>query len=151
MLVFLDDDAWFEAEDCIETIVASFAGDSELGILAFKVVLRGYDEGQMQVPFSRRARLRHPGLTERRGQTTYYVGAGHAISSRVFEKCGLYQQDLVYGHEELDLAYDAVKKGFRILYVPEVVVSHEPGRSVIDGRMGQREVYYSVWNRIWVG
>ena len=113
-------------------------------------MLRGQDEGYLQVPFSRRVRKTNPGLTEGTGQAAYYVGAAHAIRKRVFEKCGLYQQDLVYGHEELDLAYDAIKKGFQILYLPEVVVLHEPGRSVIDGRMNQREIWYNIRNRIWL-
>lgn len=152
ILIFLDDDAFFEDQECIERAVSYFGENPEVGIIAFQIILRGRDEGKLQVPFSRRARKKDPRLTDRHGSASYYVGAAHAVRKQVFDRCGLYQHNLVYGHEELDLSYAAIQRGFRILYVPDVVVSHVPRQSVIgERRRSNNELFYNARNRIWIG
>lgn len=146
VLVFLDDDAYFEHEHCVERAVDCFDASPRTGIVAFRITLREPDSVGLQVPFSRRRRRKDPGLTERRGSASYFVGAAHAISREVFDSSGLYQDNLVYGHEELDLSYAAIQQGFEIVYTPDVAVSHAPARSVIQGG----ELFYNTRNRIWV-
>ena len=149
LLVFLDDDAWFEDGAALERVAAHFAHDRQLGILAFRITLRGEEEGELQAPFSRRVRQRDPGLEQSVVDASYFVGAGHAIRREVFERCGEYQAGFVYGLEELDLSYAAVREGFHIRYAGDVRVSHAPGRPVLGGTgVRSDELYHQVRNRI---
>jgi GT2 family glycosyltransferase len=150
-LLFLDDDAYFEDESCIGRAVGYFQSAPQVGIIAFKIVLRGPDEGELQVPFTRRSCRSNPILADSCRRVSYYVGAAHAIRRDVFERCGLYQDDLVYGHEELDLSYAAVQRGFQLMYATDIAVSHAPGKPVVSGRRpSDNELFYSSRNRLWV-
>jgi GT2 family glycosyltransferase len=55
----------------------------------------------------------------------YYVGAGHAISKKVFEKCGVYPEDYFYGKEELDLSLRAINNDFKLVYNPSIEIFHK--------------------------
>lgn len=151
ILVFIDDDAWFVGSDELKTIDEIFASDSEIGIIAFKIHLNSPESGELQVPFSKKVIGRDPGITDRRQKAGYFVGAGHAISKRVFAECGLYPTEFIYGHEELDLSYRAVNHGFSIIYEPALAVIHAPASSQVAGA-GKRkfESYYVTRNRIWL-
>ena len=150
ILVFLDDDAVLESPDALGTVVTFFSRTPELGTLAFKIMARINGHVDLQVPFSRRWRKRNPLLTESTGPVSYYVGAGHAIRKEAFRRCGLYQESLVYGDEELDHAYRQVEAGFSLVYTPEVLVDHFPAASEVESeRDGRKELFYVVRNRIW--
>lgn len=146
LLFFLDDDAYFEHEFCVERAVDCFRTMPTVGIVAFKITLKEQQSNDLQVPFSRRIRKNCPGLSEKQVRASYYVGAAHAIRGQVFESGGLYQENLVYGHEELDLSYTAIQRGFEIIYTPAVTVTHMPEKSVIQGS----ELFYNTRNRIWI-
>jgi len=152
ILVFLDDDATLENPLALRAIAAYFANIAKLGTLAFKIIVSVNGRGDLQVPFSRRWRRKTPSLTESTRQVSYFIGAGHAMRKEVFQRCGLYQQDLVYGDEELDHAYRQIEAGFSLAYAPEIVVRHCPASSAgqpdADGR---NRIYYLVRNRIWNG
>ena len=126
ILIFMDDDAYFEDARCIERAVNYLGDDPKTGIVAFKITLRGEDEGELQVPFTRRSRRNDPSVIDECKKVSYFVGAAHAIRKDVFDRCGLYQDDLVYGHEELDLSYSAIQEGFQIIYATDIPVSHAP-------------------------
>jgi GT2 family glycosyltransferase len=82
---------------------------------------------------------------------SYYVGCGHALRRSVVQQHGGYRADMVYGAEELDLAYRMINAGFSIAYEPRVTVEHHPQPSVV-GSSGRRssEHYYQVRNRIYL-
>lgn len=151
ILIFMDDDAYFEDDSCIERAVNYLDADSQTGIVAFRITLRGEDEGELQVPFTRRSRRAKPSVVEECNKVSYFVGAAHAIRKDVFLRCGLYQDDLVYGHEELDLSYSAIQEGFQIVYATDIPVSHAPQSSVISRRKpSNTELFYNSRNRMWV-
>ena len=152
ILVFLDDDAALEDPLALQSVARYFATIPKLGTLAFKIIVSVNGRTSLQVPFSRRWLKKIPSLTERTTQVAYYLGAGHAMRKEVFQRCGLYQQDLVYGDEELDHAYRQIEAGFSLVYAPEIVVRHCPASSLVrlDGEGGYR-IYCLVRNRIWNG
>lgn len=151
ILVFLDDDAWLINTNELATISERFESDTELGILAFLIHLNSVDSGELQVPFNKATLRRDSSITTRKQQASYFVGAGHAISKHVFEECGLYPVEFIYGHEELDLSYRAVNHGFSIMYDPSISIVHDPASSQIAGEGKKRfESYYVTRNRIWL-
>ncbi len=152
ILVFLDDDATFASSHAVETIANYFAKTPRLGTLAFKIIVSVNGQWDLQVPFSRRWRRKIPSLAENTRQASYYIGAGHAMRKEVFRRCGLYQQDLVYGDEELDHAYRQIGEGLSLVYAPDVLVRHFPeASSVQPDRDGRTKLYYLLRNRIWNG
>ncbi len=121
ILVFFDDDALLGSENTFENITYKFKKDPQAGILAFKIM----DHDTKTI---RREEFPHTDKSldpDKEFETTYFIGAGHAIKKRVFDKCGLYPADYVYGMEELDLSFRAIDKGYRIIYFPEISVWHK--------------------------
>jgi GT2 family glycosyltransferase len=149
ILVYLDDDAVFLGDDAIQTVVEMMTIHPETGIVAFKIETPDLPDNEFQLPFRRRV-ARNQGVANEPAEVSYYVGAAHAIRREVFEICGNYPIEFVYGHEELDLSYRALNAGFGIRYDPGVKVAHYTRPSVIDDR-GRRsgELYLSVRNRVW--
>jgi|Deesub1362B_J571_1020462.scaffolds.fasta_scaffold02302_3 GT2 family glycosyltransferase len=148
ILVFLDDDAWFDNERCLEKIVNHFSQDPCLGAIAFKIIVYDGYRKDLQVPFSRHARRKWPNLTSQTRLCSYYIGAGHALRKEIIQQCGLYQDNYMFYGEELDLAYRMIQKGFHLLYTPDVIVHHMPQCSVLD-KKSDKELYFTVRNRIW--
>jgi GT2 family glycosyltransferase len=147
--VILDDDAIFEDEKCIARVVRHFAQNPNVGILAFKIIDHQNDRVDLLIPFSRRWRKKYPQLSEETRLVSYYLGC-HALRREVIERCGLYQDDFMFGGEEFDLSYRVVQAGIDILYCPDVVVHHFPEPSVIGGRSGAGELYYLLRNKFWL-
>ncbi len=151
LLVFLDDDAWFVGTDELQKIERTFDSQPELGVLAFKIHLGEVGSSELQVPFTRRALKADPQLADRARQVSYFVGAGHVIRRQVFERCGPYPEEFVYGHEELDLSYRAIDSGFTLLYDPSIEIVHAPAASQVAGGGKKRfESYYVTRNRLWL-
>lgn len=150
---FIDDDAYFQDNCAITRFVEAFQAYPEVGILACKIVDHRASYKVLLVPFSQRSRKKHPGLIEAPRFVSYYLGGCHAIRREVISHCGMYQSDLMFGEEELDLSYRAVSAGYRILYEPRVVVHHWPQPSVVVGKAGQgnkTELYHHVRNRLFL-
>ncbi len=145
----IDDDARFADNNCITNLVSTFNKQPGVGIIATKIVDYVGQETTFAVPFSQRWRKKQPALINTSQQVSYYVGTCHAINHRVIEQCGNYQPNLMFGEEELDLSYRAIEAGWKILYLPEVVVHHHPQSSVV-GQVGKKcktELYYHIRNR----
>tara|TARA_B100000029_G_scaffold516216_1_gene627711 strand:+ start:111 stop:1028 length:918 start_codon:yes stop_codon:yes gene_type:complete len=150
IMVFLDDDAYFEDENCLEKILKKFSSSEGLAAMAFKIILRQGTEG-LQIPFSRLERIFKKNIHNKETEVSYYVGAGHVLLREVFEKIGGYDDDFFYGLEELDLSSSIIKERGNIIYFPLVKVIHEPQRSVVNKKNQLKdETYYSIRNRIWV-
>lgn len=141
IVVFLDDDISIEWAELAE-ISNKFEADPQLGILAFKIV-NYYDKTIHGNEFPHKDKSLDP---DQEFETTYYIGAGHAIRREVFDQCGLYPEDYFYGLEELDFSFRALDKGFKILYYPKVTVWHKQSPA---GRMpNKRKWAYVFRNRL---
>ena len=148
----IDDDACFADSGCVARLANAFEEYPQVGIVAAKVLEHQNDGVDLLVPFSQRWRKRQPDLTTTSRFVSYYLGTCHAIDRTVNECCGGYRDDLIYGEEELDLSYRAIEQGFKILYLPSVVVHHHPEAPVVahDGSYSHPELYYHIRNRFFL-
>ena len=144
ILVFLDDDAIFNTrkEDPFLLVLNDFNENESLGIVAFKIT--NYYSREVQ-------RHEFPFVDKNISQDTknmcaYYIGAGHAISKKVFDICGKYPEDYFYGKEELDLSLRAINNNFTLIYNPNIEVFHKQSPT---GRQKNDEKWTQVYrNRL---
>jgi len=121
ILITIDDDAILENPKVTNRIVKKFEEDKEIGVLAFKIV--NYFTGHLQKnAFPCRNKNRDP---NKEFETTWFIGAGHAIKRKVYEKVGVYRNFRPWGSEEFDFALRTVNAGFKIIYFPEVTIRHK--------------------------
>jgi GT2 family glycosyltransferase len=146
----IDDDALMDHHDCLQDIVDYFHSQQQVGILALKVIDYGQDKTDLLVPFSRHWRKKAPHLLETKQIVSYYLGGFHAIKQEVIQECGEYFSGLVFGEEEMDLAYRAVEAGYEIHYLPHVTAHHFPGSSVIGSKKHGSELFHHVRNRFYL-
>jgi GT2 family glycosyltransferase len=151
-LVILDDDAAFRNDDSLNRIMDLFDSHPDVGLFAFKIIdIIDDKEVGIRVPFRRAVIKRNPEIINSPQYVSYFLGGGHAIRRTVFDKCGLYQQDLLFGGEELDLSYRIIESGYKLFYTPDVVVEHYPESSDrVTKVAGKRYLYFIVRNKIWI-
>jgi glycosyltransferase involved in cell wall biosynthesis len=130
VVAFTDDDVLVD-EHWADEIAREFAADPQLCILGGRILLA--HEGLQPVTFKtaeRRAVFRSP-----RDYNEVY-GANTAFRRRLFETVGFFDARLGAGcyhasGEEADVIYRGLKKGFHVLYAPNVVVHHDHGRTTL--------------------
>lgn len=122
ILITIDDDAVIEDKKLTEKVVDRFnKGGERLGILAFKIVnfySREVDKGYFPSKNKKKS-------YNEEFETTWFIGAGHAIKRKIYEKINGYRNYFPYGHEELDFSLRALDAGYRIRYFPEAEVYHK--------------------------
>lgn len=131
---FLDDDA--EASPAVNDLVAeAFAADPSLGAVALRLVDEDGTTARRHVPrFG-------GGEVERPGDVAVFLGGACAVRRAAYEDAGGYWGDLFYGHEELELAWRLIDRGWRIAYLPGATVFHprtEIGRHAAGWHMTGR-------------
>jgi GT2 family glycosyltransferase len=99
LILFLDDDGWYESTDLGRHLVEEFTADPKLGIVSFRV--RDPEGG----PGERRhvPRLR-AGDPLRSSEVTTFLGGACAMRRAAFDAAGGLPEDFFYAHEETDLA-----------------------------------------------
>jgi GT2 family glycosyltransferase len=152
IFIVIDDDAIFSDSECITRIVKHFYENPQVGIIASKIInCPNGKPADFRVPFAKRVRKKCPEIINKKTFVSYYLGGCHAIRREVIKQCGYYQEQLVYGTEELDLSYRVIKKGFEIIYCPDIIVYHYPESSVVGNKKNAKgELYYSLRNRYWI-
>lgn len=141
VIFFLDDDAWYQADDAARTVLDTFATDPSLGIVSLRLCdpVTGVTE-RRHVPRLGRSD------PSRSGPVTTFLGGACAIRRTVFEKCGPYATAFFYSHEESDLAWRALDGGFSIGYLGDVTVLHP---AVPPSRHAEYH-FRSARNRVWL-
>jgi len=118
----LDDDSRFSQPDALVRAVGEFQADPTLGAVGFRIKdERTLEDDQASWAFPRP-------LRERAGErflATRFPGAGHALSRRAWEQTRGYDPRITFYWEELDLSYQLLAAGFKILYEPTIVVFHK--------------------------
>jgi glycosyltransferase involved in cell wall biosynthesis len=149
VLVMIDDDAYFSANDALERVERQF-DDEDLGILAFDVHHHAEGEPDRLIPFSRSALMSYPDLRDQPRRVSYFLGTAHAIRSDVIDETNGYDDNMTYAGEELDLSLNSLKLGYEIRYDPEVEVHHEPEPPVVSetGKHELSELYFTTRSRI---
>lgn len=153
ILVVIDDDAVFASDAAIRRTAELLSAAPKTGILAFQVIDHENDRVRLRTPFSQLTHRRQPHIHKQPQLVSYYLGTGHAMRRKLIERCGLYQADFLFGEEELDLSYRAIRAAYQIRYAPCIVVHHYPQASVIEGQAASRpltELELHIRNRIWL-
>jgi GT2 family glycosyltransferase len=116
--VFLmDDDAAFHDAESIERALRLLDADRQIGAIAFaQCDLAGtrWDEGMQ------------PGRSSVACYIAAFIGFGHLISREVFNAVGGYRESLVINGEEKELCLRLIDAGYRIVYLPDALVIHQP-------------------------
>lgn len=114
---FLDDDAVASA-GVERAIVEAFGADPRLGAVALRLV----DETGLT---NRRHVPRFGGRDADRGGTVaLFLGGACAIRTDAYLEVGGYFTELFYGHEEVELSWRLIDKGWRIEYLADASVFH---------------------------
>lgn len=145
LIVALDNDAVFPDRTTLARVVQRFRGDNALGAVAFRIInyYTGIDDEMCwDYPNALKSQADQEFLATR------FIGAGHAIRREAFIAAGEYDESLFFGGEERDLSYRILNLGYRIKYVPELMVLHraDPEARV---RWNDGRYYYLVRNGLY--
>lgn len=111
VVLFLDDDGWYPDPDLGAHVSARFAADRSLAVLSFRVVdPDGGPGARWHVP---RLRAGDPG---RSSAVTTFAGGACAIRRSAYREVGGLPAQFFYGHEETDLAWRLLERGYRLEY-----------------------------------
>lgn len=153
ILVFLDDDAWFETSDCLQKIDRAFKDNDDTAVIAPKIIFTEHGKTGLQIPFSRFNLAIAPHISHVPGTVSYYVGACHGIRKTAIDTCGGYFGFSKWGEEELDLSYRVIESGLSLHYAPDITVHHKPEPSLIGDKIAKQkkkkhgEIYHHTKNR----
>jgi len=141
-LVCLDDDAEFVDESVVNKIVKVYDEKPQAAILAFHI----FDVPTNKMAYDHIPRGAAGKMEKETYETTYYIGAGHAVRREVLEQVGYYTEQLFFAGEESDLAIRVMDSDYEIWYVPDIKIRHNP--SPISRIQGNERLYYNYKNRI---
>ncbi len=145
----IDDDAFFDAPDALQQIGDAFAEHDKLGIVATKILDSRSGAIRPLTPHSRRHIRKDASILDDRHLISYFLGGAHAIHRKVIEACGNYDEVLMYGLDEIELAYRVLEAGFQIQYLPGIVVHHQPPPAPAGAKKESAwRLYYLTRNRI---
>ncbi|MEJ2013704.1 MAG: glycosyltransferase family 2 protein [Anaerolineales bacterium] len=145
-IISIDNDAVFSGVAALQAVVDRFETDRDLGAVGFKILnyrTREYDRGSWAYPRRLLPRQNESFLTTR------FCGAGHAIRRSALRKTNMYDERLFFYWEELDLSYQLISKGYKILYDPSIEVLHKISSEARTAWDGER-FYYLVRNALYL-
>ncbi|MGL5816064.1 MAG: glycosyltransferase family 2 protein [Phycicoccus sp.] len=141
LLFFYDDDASLPTDDVLARLAAQFEADPRLAVAQPRTAdPQGRPTPRRTVP-----RLRTGGGGAP-GEVVVFAEGVCTVRRSAFDEVGGWPGHFWYGHEGIDLAYRLADAGWRLRYVPDVVVhhpSHEASQHAVFYRMNAR-------NRVWV-
>jgi GT2 family glycosyltransferase len=121
VVIFLDDDGWFTDPSLGKHIADRFAADPKLAVLAFRVVDPTGGSGvRWHVP---RLRASDP---DRSSLVTTFVGCGFAARRSAYLEAGELPELFFFAHEETDLAWRLIERGYTLEYDADARMCHPP-------------------------
>jgi hypothetical protein len=141
LVAFTDDDCYV-ARDWIVSIRREFSSDPSLHILGGRVELAN----TVDQPVGIRTFTDRMQISSFRELHSRMIGCNFVCARTVFDEVGVFDTHLGKGSrcgcaEDTDFFYRAFKKGFKILYAPEMAVSHAHGRSTSTATQSVRDDY----------
>ncbi len=121
VIIFLDDDGWFTDPGLADHVADRFTADPKLAVLAFRVIDPTGGTGvRWHVP---RLRAGDPG---RSSPVTTFVGAGFAARRSAYLEAGGLPAEFFFAHEETDLAWQLIDRGYTLEYDADARMCHPP-------------------------
>ena len=139
LVLDLDDDGLLVRDDVFARIEQLYATEPRLGIVGFRIADETGFTSRRHVP-----RLR-AGDPMRGGEVTGFLGGAHVLSQEMLRQIGDWPDSFFFAHEESDMSYRALDAGWRILYVPELLLQHprtSPTRHAFFYRVNARNRVY---------
>jgi len=119
VVLFLDDDGWYPDPGLASHIAARFAADPALAVLSLQVAdPDGGPGARWHVP---RLRAGDPG---RSSVVTTFLGGACAIRRSAYLEAGGLPDAFFYAHEETDLAWRLMDRGYRLEYDGAARMNH---------------------------
>ena len=115
---FLDDDARLVSADSLGSVVEQFATNHSLGAMSLRLVDEDGNTSRRHVP------RRGTRGADESGPVVTFLGGASIIRRSAYLTVGRYWADLVYGHEELDLAWRLIEHDYSIRYEADISVYH---------------------------
>jgi GT2 family glycosyltransferase len=140
LIAFLDDDARFADAGVLARALAVFDSDTNLSVLALRIVDEDGDTARRHVP---RLGSRRP---DRSGPVTAFLGGAAVIRRAAFEDTGGYADAFFYAMEETDLAWRLLDRGWTIHYDGWPAVNHP----VTDPSRHPDAAERTMRNRVWL-
>lgn len=122
----VDDDAYFDEATAIQQLASTFASNEKTGIVAFNIIDYRREGVRSLTPHKRRRLRQDASLLNRPHLVSYFLGCGHAIHRSVITSCGGFDEVLIYGVDEIELAYRVLDQGYQIQFQPGIVLHHDP-------------------------
>lgn len=119
-IVIIDDDAEFLDANACRIVADYFSQHDQVGAIAFRII--DYQSGKIDRKFFPSKRKKRDKDTP--FETSWVIGAGHAIRSTVLNQVGLYRDFRPYGSEEFDYSLRLFDAGWVVMYLPNVSVVH---------------------------
>ncbi|MDB4916568.1 MAG: glycosyl transferase, family 2 [Gemmatimonadetes bacterium] len=132
-MLVLDDDSAPVDPMAIALLVSRFEREQELGVITCHVVEGLTLPANVQAPAGER-------------YVQSYTGCGHMMRVEMMHTVGGYRDYFTYYGEESEYALRVFNAGWRILYLPSVVIHH---RMSVIGRSNARITAYNFRNTLW--
>ena len=144
IIVALDNDAVFAAEDVVAGALDGFAAAPSLAATGFRILAQ---DGAALDRFSWGHPLRQMARATQRFDAVTFVGAGHAIRRVAWQEAGGYDADLFFTWEEYDFCLRAIALGWRINHDGRLAVIHKVAPQARITWSDERTTYF-VRNRL---
>lgn len=146
LIMLLDNDT-VASPEMIEAMKAQMESDPDIGVLAPRLVDR---DGRTQASFKD-----FPGLglkmrnwlsdrnndyaeSYSKGEPFYVIGAAQMFRKDLFEELGGLDENIFFGPEDADFCIRVRKKGLKVVYDPEYVITHDWQRSTSGRKLTRR-------------
>lgn len=140
VILVLDDDSHPLNKATLDHLIEDFDRDSRTGVVACRIESKkGCAVNTWHLP-------EYPD-DDRVVESPVFVGCGFAIRRDLFEKIGWFPGAFFLYQNEIDVAIQVVKSGYRIVYDPRCRVVH---RCSSTGRAHWRQVFYPTRNTLWL-
>ena len=118
VVLFLDDDARYAADDVAAVAVHRFAEAPDLAVMSFRIV---DEEGRS---ISKHIPTLWKGKPARVTDATTFLGGASAVRRSLLDTVGGFPEEFFYALEETDLAWRALDAGMRVQYAGDLSVVH---------------------------